>query len=413
VRLDTPVLTVAQVTRHVKTLLESDELLQDLTVRGEIANFKRHSSGHLYFSLRDEEALLPCVMFAGAARFLGFSPGDGLRVLARGRISVYEPRGQYQLYVESLEYDGLGALFEAFERLRKRLQAEGLFEAARKRPLPPFPRTVAVVTSDKGAAIRDIINILGRRWPLARVLVFPATVQGAEAPASIVKSLRRAGAFPGVEVVIVGRGGGSLEDLWAFNSEEVVRAVAECPVPVVSAVGHETDVTLCDFAADLRAPTPSAAAELVVPDQREVLREARSVLQALCARLRHWVAQREEALSALRARRLSLALTRMLDRWTQECDELRSAVERGMRRRAEMCAAALATETARLNAVSPLAVLRRGYSVLRRAEDGVVVRSVAQVRAGDAAEAVVADGAIDITVVGTRRERGDAEPETA
>ncbi len=408
-QVETAALTVTQLTRHIKALLEADDILQDVVVRGEVANFKRHSSGHLYFSLRDENSQMPCVMFAGPARFLAFAPEDGLRVLARGHITVYEPRGQYQLYVESMQYDGLGALFEALERLKRKLEAEGLFEPARKRPLPPFPHTIGLVTSDKGAAVRDMITILGRRWPLTQVLVFPTTVQGAEAPPSIVNSLALASRFPGLDLIILGRGGGSLEDLWAFNTEEVVRAVAACRIPVVSAVGHETDWSLTDFAADLRAPTPSAAAELVVPDHRELGRELESILARLRSRLEGWVARQQEALAAVGVARLTTAFGHMLDDWTQQCDEMRTGIDWTMARRLEARVAALTTEAARLNAVNPLAVLRRGYSVLRLRDTKTVVRSVRQVKGGDETEALVTDGSVAMKVVATKEENHGAQ----
>ncbi len=408
-QLEAPALTVTQVTRHIKALLEADDVLQEVLVRGEIANFKRHSSGHLYFSLRDESSQIPCVMFAGPARFLAFAPEDGLRVLARGHVTVYERRGQYQLSVEALRYDGLGALFEALERLKRKLEAEGLFHPARKRLLPPFPRAVGLVTSDKGAAVRDMITILGRRWPLAKVLVFPTTVQGADAPPSIVNSLAAVGRCRELDLVIVGRGGGSLEDLWAFNTEEVVRAVAACPIPVVSAVGHETDVTLADFAADLRAPTPSAAAELVAPDSRELRRELESIMARLRSRLQGWAARQQQALAAVSARRLSVALGRMLDACTQQCDELQTSVQWLTRRIVEACTAAVATEAARLQAVNPLAVLRRGYSVLRRGDTQAVIRSVAQLAPGEQTEALVADGVVEMQVTSTREANHSAQ----
>ena len=264
------VLSVSQITGYLKSLLEGDPHLNPVFISGEISNFTDHyRSGHLYFSLKDEKAVLKAVMFSSSARRLRFRPSDGMKVLCRGRISLYEASGQYQLYVDDMQPDGLGALNLAYEQLKARLEKEGLFDAARKRPIPRYPRRVGVITSPTGAAVRDICQILGRRWPMAEIVFCPVLVQGEGAAPQLVEALARMNRIDGVDTIIIGRGGGSLEDLWAFNEESVARAVADSKIPVISAVGHETDFTICDFVADLRAPTPSAAAELAVPDQME------------------------------------------------------------------------------------------------------------------------------------------------
>ena len=264
------VLSVSQITGYLKSLLEGDPNLNPVFISGEISNFTDHyRSGHLYFSLKDEKAVLKAVMFSSSARRLRFRPSDGMKVLCRGRISLYEASGQYQLYVDDMQPDGLGTLNLAYEQLKTRLEKEGLFDAARKRPIPRYPRRVGVITSPTGAAVRDICQILGRRWPMAEIVFCPVLVQGEEAAPQLVEALARMNRVDGVDTIIIGRGGGSLEDLWAFNEESVARAVAASKIPVISAVGHETDFTICDFVADLRAPTPSAAAELAVPDQME------------------------------------------------------------------------------------------------------------------------------------------------
>ncbi len=264
-------LSVSELTAYVRRLIERDEFLSQVSVRGELSNFTRHRSGHLYFSLKDESTQLRCVCFRGDAAQLSFVADSGQRVIAHGNITVYEPRGEYQLIVRSMLPDGAGELAEAIAKLRAKLEAEGLFDPSRKRGLPRFPRTIALVTSSTGAAVRDLVSVISRRWPPAELVVVPTSVQGEEAPAGIVRSLNRASAVCDADLVILGRGGGSLEDLMAFFDEEVVRAVFACPVPVISAVGHETDTSLCDEVADLRAPTPSAAGELAVPDLREVV----------------------------------------------------------------------------------------------------------------------------------------------
>src|SRR3990170_5310628 len=261
------VLTVSQLTSEIRAVLEST--LGEIWVEGEISNCRLWNTGHLYFTMKDGGSQIRAVMFRSAVRSLKFKPEDGLHVVARGRVSVYEPKGEYQLVCDQMEPRGLGALQLAFEQLKKRLQAEGLFDAARKRPLPALPRKIGVVTSLDGAAIRDIINVLRRRYANAHLVIRPTRVQGEGAALEIARALKAIGRVPGVDVVIVGRGGGSIEDLWAFNEEVVARAIALMPVPVISAVGHETDVTIADFVADLRAPTPSAAAEIVVKAKEE------------------------------------------------------------------------------------------------------------------------------------------------
>ena len=270
--MNAAVLTVSQVNFFIKSLIEGDGRLQSVVVSGEISNFTDHyRSGHLYFSLKDEKSVLKAVMFASAARRLKFRPQDGMKVLIRGRVAVYEPTGQYQLYAEDMQPEGIGALSLAFQQLKERLAAQGLFDREHKRAIPAFPERIGVVTSPTGAAVRDILQITARRWPLAKIVLAPVLVQGSQAPGQIVAALRQLDRQRACDVIILGRGGGSLEDLWAFNDEQVARAVYACSIPVVSAVGHETDYTICDFVADLRAPTPSAAAELCTPDWREAL----------------------------------------------------------------------------------------------------------------------------------------------
>ncbi|MDR1465845.1 MAG: exodeoxyribonuclease VII large subunit [Oscillospiraceae bacterium] len=391
------VLSVGQLNRFVKALLEGDARLQDVFVTGEISNFKRHSSGHFYFTLKDADAAVAAVMFRGSNLRLAFLPRDGMRVLARGRVSIYDKSGQYQFYAEDMQPDGLGALFAAFEQRKERLAAEGLFDAARKRPLPFCPARVGVVTSPTGAAVRDILQVLGRRFPAAAVVFCPVLVQGAGAAAEIAAAIRRMNEQRAADVLIVGRGGGSLEDLWAFNEEIVARAVADSEIPVISAVGHETDVTICDFAADLRAPTPSAAAELAVPDTRELLEYLAGEARRRTAALERELRQRRAALEQLTAQRVLRRPEGLLDPARQRLDATRE--------RMESCAAALlrdrrralAAALARLEALSPLAVLARGYAVARK--DGRALRRAAEAVPGDELDVLLQDGRLRCAVL--------------
>jgi exodeoxyribonuclease VII large subunit len=264
-------LSVLALTKYIKRKFDADPHLQDVHVRGEISNFKQHSSGHMYFTLKDEKARILAVMFARESRTMKFSPENGMKVVVKGDISVYEPSGQYQIYIKEMQPDGIGELFLAYEQLRKRLEAEGLFSIERKKSIPSYPKTVGVITSPTGAAIRDIITTIKRRYPIANILVLPALVQGGNAAPSIAKAIEKANTLDDLDVLIVGRGGGSIEELWAFNEELVARAIFQSEVPIISAVGHETDFTIADFVADMRAPTPTAAAELAVPHIDELM----------------------------------------------------------------------------------------------------------------------------------------------
>ncbi len=394
------VMSVSDVTRHVKRLLEEDETLLDVRVRGEISNFKHHTSGHMYFTLKDAGSQLRCVMFRRDNAALRFKPEDGARVIARGHVSVYEPRGDYQLYVSEMSFDGVGALFEAFERLKKRLQEEGLFDVERKRPIPRFARCVGVVTSPTGAALRDIITIIRRRSPGTRIVVIPCLVQGIEAPPDIVRAIEWANRWDEIDVLIVGRGGGSLEDLWAFNDEVVARAVFASRIPIVSAVGHETDFTITDFVADLRAPTPSAAAELVTVD----VREWRTAVDNFKERLRRALSRKVEigqhALESLLRRRVMTHPQEHVDYRQQTVDDLRERAILAIRQIHRLRAARLQTAAAQLQALSPLAVLARGYSVFRDAQTKRVIATVTQAHVGQKAEVVLKDGTVGVRVEG-------------
>jgi exodeoxyribonuclease VII large subunit len=387
--------TVSGLTDYIKDLLEFDPELQDVWLRGEISNFTRAASGHLYFTLKDAGAALSCVMWRGAAQHLTWRPEHGAAALAHGRVSVYPARGNYQLYVDLLQPAGLGDLHARFEQLRDRLKAEGLFDVERKRPLPPFPRVLGVVTSPRAAALRDVLQVLRRRYPLVRVLLAPTLVQGDQAPPQIVAALQTLDARDDVDLILLVRGGGSLEELWAFNDEMVARAIAACQHPVVSGVGHETDFTIADFVADLRAPTPSAAAELAVPDQADLRQRigvsAGRLLGTVEGRLR-------EAGQSLDQQQRTLARLSPLvrvDAHRQQVDDLTRRATRATTHRLALHRSGLAGSRSRLASLSPLATLERGYAAVRQADTGVVVRSVGQVRTGDPLVIQVRDGEFD------------------
>lgn len=378
---DIDVLSVSEVTRHIKTLLE--EAFPFVGVTGEVSNFRHHSSGHMYFSLKDERCQLPCVMWRNQNQALSFRLQDGMQVIARGEISVYDARGQYQLVAHHLQPVGEGALQAAFEQLKARLAAEGLFDESRKRPLPPFPARIGVITAATGAAVRDIIRVLHRRAPWVEIILRSVRVQGEGAAADIAGAIEEMNAYGAVDLLIVGRGGGSMEDLWAFNEEPVVRAIAASYIPVISAVGHEIDYTLADFAADLRAPTPSGAAELAVRDQTELRERMGVAVERLQGAMINRLSGYRQRLNALVA---SYGFRRPFDligQRAQRVDELaRRLAEQGIHRVAQSRHAA-ENVIARLGALNPLAVLERGYAVCRSMTDGRIVRDTDTLTLGD------------------------------
>lgn len=362
------VVSVSQLNEYVRRTLASDPMLRSLSLRGEISNFKRHApSGHLYFSLKDEGARIACVMFRQHAFDLRMEPRDGMRVVLEGSVSIYAQTGQYQFYAQSMRPDGVGDLYLRFEQLKAALQQEGLFDASLKKPLPLLPRTVGVVTSATGAAVRDIISVATRRNPGVRLLLCPASVQGEAAPGEIVRALRTLDALDSVDVIIVGRGGGSLEELWAFNEEAVARAIFACKRPVVSAVGHETDFTIADFVADLRAPTPSAAAECVVPSGEELsaaLDGCTMLLdQRMRARLQGWSTRMAHAYAVIQA----YGPARALERRREQLLHARTLLDTHMARACKAREEALRSARGRLDALSPKGVLARGYAYVTRA----------------------------------------------
>ena len=394
------VITVSQLNRYVRSLIESDARLGQVLISGEISNFVNHyRSGHLYMSLKDENALVKAVMFRSQAMQLRFVPENGMKVIARARVSLYEKDGAYQVYIDDLQPDGAGALQLAYEQLKARLAEEGLFDEARKRPLPRYPRRVGVITASTGAAVRDVFNVLGRRYPLAEITLIPVLVQGDGAPPQLVQALHtfdtmRPDTAP--DVIIIGRGGGSLEDLWAFNDETVARAVAACHIPVISAVGHETDFTICDFVADLRAPTPSAAAELAVPDSGELM-ERIALLQVAAGRALHnTLTRKQNALELLKNKR---CLTSPLYPVEERMMRLDHTVRRFTAAAALTVSRAdrrLAAAAGKLHVMSPLQVISRGYAAVQKGN--TIIHSVNDVQPNDTLAVRVSDGTIQCQV---------------
>lgn len=391
------VYSVAQLNNYVKSLMDYDVTLKALFLVGEISNFKAHSSGHMYMTLKDDKSSIKAVMFRGNASRLKFMPADGMKIIAFGSVSVYERDGAYQFYIENMQPDGVGSLSIAFEQLKEKLQKEGLFDQAHKKPLPKYPRTIGVVTSPTGAAFQDICNVLGRRWPMARIVISPALVQGETAPRSIVEAIEDLDAFGQADVMIVARGGGSIEDLWCFNDERVARAIYAAKTPVVSGVGHETDFTIADFVADFRAPTPSAAAEIVVPD---VLAERDHIMQ-LAMRSQKLMLNRigilRTSLNQLTSRNVMQGPVALINERRLMLDNLVDRINSAANNKVQTNRANFRVLTSKLDAFSPLKVLSRGYSITE-GEKGVI-KSVEDVKPGDKLSIRLNDGTIGAEVL--------------
>jgi exodeoxyribonuclease VII large subunit len=390
--------TVSSLNRYIRTALESDYRLKDLTVEGELSNVSRPASGHLYFTLKDANASVRGVMWKPQVARLLYRPRDGDRVTIHGSISVYEASGQYQLYADWIQGSGEGDLFRLFTELKAKLEAEGLFDPGRKRPIPRRPARVAVVTSPTGAALRDMLNVFRRRWPTLDVIVCPTPVQGDEAPAQIVKAIQAANNLA-PEVIIVARGGGSIEDLWAFNDEKVVRAIAASAIPTISGVGHEIDFTLADFAADLRAPTPSAAAELATPDRSELLADIRDLAVRLAEAMTRRLNERRWALTARTATLRGLSPRAQLANSRQRLDDLTLRTLTAIEHRLELEQQRVNGLSQKLEALSPLAILNRGFAVVSRAGTTEVIRSASAVSAGEGLDVRVSEGRFRVEVV--------------
>ena len=401
---ESPVYSVTQVNQYIKGLLDQDQTMTALYVRGEVSNYKAYPSGHHYFSLKDAGGAIRCVMFRREAVSLRFRPENGMKVLAFGRVTVFPRDGQYQLYCSALTPDGVGDLHVAFEQLKQKLYEEGLFEAAHKKPIPRFPEKIALITSPAGAAVRDMLRILEARWPLAEVCIIPVRVQGAEAPGEIAGAIAWANQHRAADLLITGRGGGSMEDLWAFNEEIVARAIYASDIPIISAVGHEPDVTIADFAADLRAATPSNAAELAVPDQNEIYAGLWGLGDRLGRAMTRQLEAGRAALERARRRRVLQEPMGYVDDKRVLLDYQRERLAHGLRGALSRERERFARGAAALDALSPLKVLGRGYGIPRRT-DGGVIRSVKEVDTGDGLELRLSDGSLTCTVLDKRTDR--------
>ena len=391
------VITVTQINEYIRTIMDGDRLLNNLAIKGEISNYKLYPSGHHYFTLKDEGGALRCVMFKGNAMRMKFRPENGMKVIAMGKISVFPRDGAYQLYCTSLVMDGVGDLYAAFEQLKAKLQAQGLFDPAHKQPIPKFPGTIGIITSSAGAAVHDMLRILRKRYPLTKVLLLPVRVQGVEAPGEIASAIRYANYYRLADVLIVGRGGGSIEDLWAFNEELVAHAIYESRIPVISAVGHEPDVTISDFVADLRAATPSNAAELAVQDQ-DALRQILDQLSvSMSNAMMRQIKMRRQHLAVLSGSPALQSPEGYLHQRRNNLENLQNRLLSAQNMQIARKKQRYIAMTAKLDAMSPLKVLTRGYAMAQK-EDGQIVRSVEQVQTGDKVNIALADGRVTATV---------------
>ena len=391
------ILSVTQLNEYIRGKMDADPMLGGVAVRGEISNYKVYPSGHHYFTLKDEAASLKCVMFRGNAARLRFRPDNGVKVIAMGKISVYPRDGAYQLYCTGMAMDGIGDLYADFEQLKAKLASQGLFDPAHKKTIPKYPAVIGIVTSSAGAAVHDVLRILRKRYPLTDVRLLPVRVQGAEAPGEIAAAIRYANYHNLADLLIVGRGGGSIEDLWAFNDERVAYAIYESDIPVISAVGHEPDVTISDFVADLRAATPSNAAELAVPDQDALRQNLDAMSVSMTASMNRQLKTARQHLEVLSQSSALRSPTGYLDQKRKNLELLRNRLVSGQSRTVETKNRQFVALTSKLDAMSPLKVLTRGYAMTQTA-NGEVVRSVHQIQRGDSLRVTLSDGSFTATV---------------
>ena len=400
------ILSVSDLNNYIKSIFENNRTLTSVTVRGEISNFVNHRSGHLYFTLKDSDGQIRSVMFRSRAATLKFLPESGMKVIVHGSVTVYPKDGSYQLYASSMQPDGIGALYLAYEQMKERLSAEGLFDSEHKLPIPRMPSAVGVITSPTGAAVRDIINVTGRRFPQAKIFLYPALVQGEGAEASLIKALDYLDKSGLCDVIIIGRGGGSIEDLWAFNSEKLARRIYSATTPIISAVGHETDFTICDFVSDLRAPTPSAAAEIAVPDKRELIMRLDSFDERLTLALFRKLSSARDKTARINDYLLSFSPMNLIG---AERDKLKGLSEKasyfanaGLEKYREK----LLRAVAKANALNPLSILLRGYSIAEK--DGMIISSTNELKVDDEISLRLSDGQLSAKV--TNIKKGDCKP---
>ena len=390
------VLSVSQLNNYIKSQIDSDEKLKGIFVNGEISNFKRNYSGHLYFSLKDSESVVSIVMFKGYASRLRFEPENGMKVILSGNVSVYTPSGQYQIQCMSMQPDGIGSLTLAFEQLKAKLEREGLFDPEHKREIPSVPKRIGVITSATGAVIRDIINVVSRRYPLAEIVLCPVSVQGETAPPQMIAALKQFNSMNDIDVLIIGRGGGSLEDLYCFNDEMLVREIYKSKIPVISAVGHETDFTLCDFAADRRAPTPSAAAEIAVPDRNELIKSIMLNYSIIKSCIDDKIKKEYQSIDMLSERLQSLGSVEKLEREREKIKSLSEMIETVVRNKIKNEFSIITLLADKTESLSPMRLLRRGYSVVYK--ESTVISSVKSIDAGDNIKIRMFDGVIECSV---------------
>ena len=400
--------SITQINEYIQGRMNEDPMLSQVAVRGEISNYKLYPSGHHYFTLKDEQSALKCVMFKGNAMSLRFRPASGMKVIALGRISVYPRDGQYQLYVSSMAMDGIGDLYAAFEALKKKLSQQGLFDPAKKKPIPKYPKTIGVVTSSAGAAVHDILRILRKRYPLCSVRLLPVRVQGVEAPEEIASAIRYANAHDLADLLIVGRGGGSIEDLWAFNDERVAYAIYESHIPIISAVGHEPDVTIADYVADLRAATPSNGAELAVPDREALAQNLDAFSSAMVGTMNRQLRLASQRLESLAASSALRSPTGYLDRREKDLQLLQGRLLAAQNRELSRAQQRYVANVAKLDAMSPLKVLSRGYAMAQK-ETGELIRSVKQTAPGETIQVSLADGKLNASILSIKEASHESE----
>ena len=391
------ILSVTQINEYIRALIAQDEVLSMIMVRGEISNLTLHRSGHIYFTLKDETSVLKSVMFRSSAQRVKFALKEGMNVIVYGRISLYTPSGQYQLYAEDIQPDGIGALYVAYEQIKEKLSKEGLFDASKKKSIPKLPMTVGIITSPTGAAIHDMINVMGRRFPLTKILLYPALVQGESAYKTLIAGVEFFNKSKSVDVIIIGRGGGSLEDLWAFNNVELAYAIANSDIPIISAVGHESDFTICDFVADLRAPTPSAAAELAVPDSLSVRNDINKAINDIEKNLLLQIQQYRKQINILSSSRVLSSKESLLDEYKMKINLMSDKLDLSMQNVFKEKSHSLSILCAKLQGISPLNTLARGYAIIQDENNGVVT-SVNTIKNGDVIDISFSDGIAKATI---------------
>ena len=391
------IFSVSEINKYIKMLFDGDELLNSISIRGEITNFKAHYTGHYYFTLKDESSTIKCVMFKGYAQFVKFKPADGMKVVINGQISAFERDGVYQIYCKSMSPEGLGDLYLAYEQLKEKLSKEGLFDISKKKKIPFLPQRVGVITSRTGAVIRDIINVSTRRYPTANILIYPAAVQGVNVASTVIEGLKVFNELNNVDVIIIARGGGSFEDLFGFNDENLARAIYASKIPVVSAVGHETDFTICDFVSDLRAPTPSAAAELVYPEYTEIVSRIEKDKNRTIIAMKNYIERKRQYVERLKAAKLEKVPLDQVNKYRLAIDSMMTKSEATLKYMIEKYRTRCVKSIAKIDKLSPLKTLTRGYSVVED-EDGKVIKSVNDVSSNQEIKITVTDGKVSAIV---------------